>query len=78
MQILFANFPIMCHAVVMTGIERAINKAGGVNKLATQLGFSRQRVSHWHKTGKVPMDHILQVSNLTNVPARLLIKDWFT
>ena len=60
----------------MTGIERAILRAGGASKLANTLGVSRQVVSHWRKTGRVPPAHITKVAEATKMPVSLFFKDW--
>ena len=61
----------------MTGIQMAVNSTRTAYALANLLGVSHQRVNYWLKTGRVPMGCIPQVSSMTNVPVRFLIKDWF-
>lgn len=52
-----------------SAIERAIDIAGGVNALARAVGVKQPSVSRWKKVGVVGVDYVLDVSDLTGVPA---------
>lgn len=46
---------------MMTPIERAIAKAGGLTRLAAQCSVSYQAVQKWLRTGRVPAERVLAV-----------------
>lgn len=56
-------------------IEKAIEIAGGVNALARAVGVKQPSVSRWKKVGVVGVDYVLDVSELTGVPAYELRPD---
>jgi DNA-binding transcriptional regulator YdaS (Cro superfamily) len=55
-------------------LARAIATAGSRNKLARQLGISREAVSQWQV---VPLGRCLTVEQLTGVPRHELRPDLF-
>ncbi len=56
-----------------TGLFRAVNVAGGVSKLARQMGVSRQVCYAWLQKGYVPTGRAKEIETLTGIPARELI-----
>ena len=57
----------------MTGIEKAIEKAGGVTALADFLGVSRQAVHQWKEQGFVPTHRVVEIETEYGVDRRELI-----
>jgi DNA-binding transcriptional regulator YdaS (Cro superfamily) len=57
----------------MTGIDRAIEAAGGATALAKLLTVSHQVVYHWQKRGWVPSERALQIKALFNIPVLKLL-----
>lgn len=53
-------------------LVRALELAGGVNRLATQLGLSKGAVSKWER---VPYNWVLAVERLTRVSRHRLRPD---
>jgi len=49
--------------ILMTGIEKAIEEAGGQFSLAEQLGVSQQVISAWKRKGWVPFNRITEISS---------------
>lgn len=58
-----------------TAIERAIEAAGGVGALARAVGVKQPSVSRWKKVGVVGVDFVLDVAEVTGVPAYELRPD---
>lgn len=58
-----------------TAIERAIEVAGGVGALARAVGVKQPSVSRWKKVGVVGVDFVLDVAEVTGVPAHELRPD---
>lgn len=58
-----------------SAIEKAIDIAGGVNALAKAVGVKQPSVSRWKKVGVVGVDYVLDVSDLTGIPAYELRPD---
>ncbi|AXZ15962.1 hypothetical protein AM455_04485 [Klebsiella pneumoniae] len=56
-------------------MEKAIDIAGGVNALAKAVGVKQPSVSRWKKVGVVGVDYVLDVSDLTGIPAYELRPD---
>lgn len=56
-----------------TGIEEAIETAGGQVKLAERLGVTQQAVSLWLSKGYVPTGRVVEVEALFGVPRAKLI-----
>ena len=54
----------------VTGIDRAIEMAGGVVLLAKELDVVYQCVQDWRKKGKVPPQHAPQVEAFTGGEVR--------
>ena len=50
----------------MTGIHKAIDLAGGQEKLANALGISQQAVSDWMQQGFVPIPRIVPVLDIVD------------
>jgi len=57
-----------------SGLERAINRAGGVRALARLLGINASAVSRWTQ---VPPRQILSIERLTGVPREELRPDLY-
>lgn len=51
-----------------TGIEKAVQKAGGAANLAEQVGVARQAVYQWIAAGVVPAGNVIAVHDATAVP----------
>ena len=58
----------------MTGVAKAIAKAGGVSALARHLGVTRQRVQNWYKQGWVPKDYVVEIEAEFGVSRRELLQ----
>lgn len=52
--------------------DRAVRLAGGVSKLAAELGVTRSAVSQW---GDVPMERVFEVARLAKIPAHEIRPD---
>lgn len=50
----------------MSGIQKAIDQAGGIPQLAKLLGISYQAVHKWTQSS-VPAERVLQIEKITNV-----------
>jgi DNA-binding transcriptional regulator YdaS (Cro superfamily) len=57
----------------MTGIERAIEAAGGEAQLAAQLGVTQQAVNKMKHKGFAPQERAFQIAELTGVAVRDLL-----
>lgn len=58
----------------MTGIEKAVEKAGGTHAaLADQLGVTRQAVQLWVKQGYAPIDRIVEIEAQFGIDRKELI-----
>lgn len=57
-----------------TALQRAIEAAGGLSKLAASLGISKQAVSQWDE---VPPLKVLTVEEITGVPRHELRPDLY-
>ncbi len=62
----------------MTGIEKAIDMAGGANPLAHTLGVSHQAVYVWLRKGWVPAQRALEIEKLFDIPRAELFKPELT
>lgn len=60
----------------MTGIEKAVQIAGGQQKLATMLGVKQQHVYSWLKK-RVPAERCRPIHEATGVPLAELRPDLF-
>lgn len=60
--------------IEMTGIQRAIDIAGGANQLAEKLGVSHQAVYVWLRKGWVPAQRALEIEKLFDIPRAELFK----
>ena len=49
----------------MTPLDKAIEAAGGVSKLASTLGLRQNVVSNWRGRGQVPAEHCIGVETAT-------------
>jgi DNA-binding transcriptional regulator YdaS (Cro superfamily) len=52
----------------VTGVRRAINKAGGRLALAKLIGVSREAVRLWESSGHVPVKRCPAVAEKTGIP----------
>ncbi|MBF0035893.1 helix-turn-helix domain-containing protein [Citrobacter freundii] len=61
----------------MTGLDKAIKKAGNQGKLASMLGISTQSVNRWKKkyNGAIPPERVLPVFFATGVTPHELRPD---
>jgi len=60
--------------IEMTGIQRAIDIAGGANPLAEKLGVSHQAVYVWLRKGWVPAQRALEIEKMFEIPRADLFK----
>jgi DNA-binding transcriptional regulator YdaS (Cro superfamily) len=56
------------------GLEKAIEKAGGIRPLARLLGISAAAVSQWRQ---VPSRHVISIERLTGIPREILRPDLY-
>lgn len=61
----------------MSPLDRAIEAAGGVTKLAGLLKLRQSVVSNWRMRGQVSAQHVLTVESLTGVSRHDLRPDVF-
>lgn len=54
-----------------------IDKFGTAAALADRLGVSRQLVSHWKKTGRIPVERLKAVEAASGISRRKLRPDIF-
>ncbi|MCT7377182.1 molecular chaperone TorD family protein [Chelativorans salis] len=59
---------------MVSGLEEAIRKAGGVGALAQALGLTQPSVSAWHS---IPAEHVLEVEALTGIARTVLRPDLY-
>lgn len=59
----------------MEALSLAIERVGGVSKLASDLGVSQSVVSNWRARGQVPVDRCPYVEAATGVPCEMLRPD---
>jgi DNA-binding transcriptional regulator YdaS (Cro superfamily) len=64
--------------IEMTGIQKAIDMAGGANPLAHKLGVSHQAVYVWLRKGWVPAHRALEIEKLFDIPRVELFKPELT
>ena len=57
-----------------TGLERAIDAAGGVAKLARKIGIAQPSVSNWNR---VPAQRVIAVESATGVSRKVLRPDLY-
>lgn len=57
----------------MTGIEKAIAKAGGQEALAQLLGCSQPLISKWKRRGHVPLKRVVEIEAQLGVPRKELV-----
>lgn len=55
-------------------LERALDRAGGVAKLAEALGITSQAISQWRQ---VPHERVLAVEKITGIPRYELRPDLY-
>lgn len=51
----------------MSAIDRAVEKAGGLQALAAACGVRYQAVQRWSRTRRVPAERVLQVEQASGV-----------
>ena len=51
----------------MSGIAKAVRKAGGETALADKVGTSRQQVQYWQRIGYVPAGWVIAVYDASGV-----------
>ncbi len=57
----------------MNGFQLALRAVGGKQKtLADLCGESPQTICYWKKIGRIPVEKVRKVSQLTGVPIHLL------
>lgn len=61
----------------MNPLDKAIEAAGGVSKLAALIGLTQAAVSNWRKRGQVPAEQVLAVEKHTGVSRHELRPDVF-
>lgn len=52
----------------MNAIERAVEAAGGQQKLAEAIGVKYQAVQKWLRNRKLPAERVIAVEEATGVP----------
>ncbi len=57
-------------------IDEVFEKAGGRQALMDALGLSKQTMSDWKRSGKVPSPHAVAVERLTGIPRERLCPDF--
>jgi len=61
-----------------SGLEAAIEKAGGQEKLAKLLGVGQSHISNWKNRNKrIPAERVLDVERVTGVPRHRLRPDLY-
>lgn len=68
-----SNKPIKTKKTAETAIAKVIRLAGGQPQLAQQLGVTQQNVSKWYLSGHTPLKRALQIAEMFDVPARMLV-----
>lgn len=48
-------------------VERVISAYGGGSALARRIGVSRNAISQWHASGRIPAERVLEIERLTGV-----------
>ena len=80
-KIIVDAFRAVCHYPAMakkTPLDRAIEAAGSMNKLAAAIGTSRQNVSIMRKrSGKASAQYVLRIERATGVSRTLLRPDLY-
>lgn len=56
-------------------IQKAVEKAGGVNALARLTGVSYQAVQQWVKSRRVPAERVLIIESATGITRHALRPD---
>lgn len=59
------------------GLAEAIQRAGGVTRLAERLGLAHPSVLRWQRSGRIPADRVAAVEAATGVPRSRLRPDLF-
>ena len=57
-------------------MQKAIDNAGGLTKLAASLGVMKQAVNNWRTRGRPPVMYALRIEQLTGVSRRELCDEW--
>lgn len=57
----------------VTGIQQAINTAGGQVKLAQALGVTQQAISIWLSRGYAPVERAVEIEHQFGVPRATMI-----
>ena len=68
---------LQCIMADKTGLQDAIEAAGGASALADQLGVTYQAIWYWMRDGKVPIARVVEVERITGVPRERLRPDFF-
>lgn len=63
------------HILPMHTTGEFIQTAGGVTKLAKELGVPVATVSSWRVRGQIPVKRVLEIERLTGVPRHELRPD---
>jgi DNA-binding transcriptional regulator YdaS (Cro superfamily) len=59
----------------MTGLEKAIEVAGGIRALGRMLGISHSAIRQWE--GEIPAKRIIDIETLTGIPREELRPDLY-
>ena len=54
----------------MQALDRAIEAAGGLTKLAVRVGVSPSVVSNWKRRGSIPPNRVIAIEAATNKRVR--------
>lgn len=61
----------------MNAIDRAVEKAGGLQGLAAACGVKYQAVQKWRRLGRLPAERVIDVERITGVPRSDLRPDLY-
>jgi DNA-binding transcriptional regulator YdaS (Cro superfamily) len=60
-----------------TGLERALEVAGGTLALTRALGMAPSNIGKWRREGGIPAKHVPMVARITKLPPHVLRPDLF-
>lgn len=58
-------------------IDHAISQAGGISRLAKEIGIAPASVCGWRKRGSIPVQRVLEVERITGLDRSILRPDIF-
>jgi len=57
----------------LSGIQRAVQLAGGQDELGQMIDVTQQNISKWVISGYAPLNRAIQIGELFDIPARQLV-----